>query len=134
MPIPNLIHPVTIEIQQKDSADTEFDEDAREPVQFITRDQTVTCPGQVNWGASMDASHSRGGAGEDADGYVLFRYVDLNERSITLQREDRIISIGGVAANVYIKKLRPTGHYPDVDGPTLLRAYFEDRQPSRLVE
>lgn len=132
MPIPNLIHQVEVEIQQLNTSTTTYDHDAREPVQFASRNATVTCPGQVKWGASMAASHTRGGAGEDADGYVLFRNVDLADRSITLKREDRIVSIGGVACNVYIKRLRPTGHYPDIGGPTMVKAFFEDRQPSRI--
>ena len=64
-------------------------------------------------------------------GYVVFRYIDLNAREITLQLDDRFVSLGGVDCDLYIVSFRPMGHYPDQGGPTLLKALFDDRQPMR---
>ncbi len=131
MPIPNLLHPVPIEIEQLDKGNTYYDDDAREPIQFAARKTKITVSGQVNWGAAMAADHERTGAVENASGYVLFRYVDLEAAGVVLQREDRFTSIGGVVTDVYVDRLVPRGHYPDIGGPTMVKAYFVDRQPAR---
>lgn len=131
MPIPNLLHPVPVKIQQIDKANTFYDEDAREPVQHAARKATVTLPGQAKWGAQFDMSPGKGGISEDAAGYVLFRRVDLGAAGISLQVNDRISQIGDVDTDVYIMKLEWTGHYLSAGGPTLVKAYFADRQPAR---
>lgn len=131
MPIPNLIHPVPIRIQQIDSGETVYDDDLREPVQQSTRSAIVVVDGQVRWGLDKSYRSERRGAQEDSDGYVLFRYVDLEAKGITLNREDRFLKLGTLDVDVYITSLRPEGHYDDVGGPTLVKAFFADRQPSR---
>ena len=68
---------------------------------------------------------------EGSDGYVLFRRIDLDTAGITLQRQDRFSKLGHVETDVYIVRLEHTAHYPDQGGPTLVKAYFEDRGPSR---
>jgi len=41
-----------------------------------------------------------------------------------------LISIDGENTDAYIVKLTPCGHYPGF-GKTMVKAYFEDNQPSR---
>lgn len=131
MPIPNLLHPVPIVLQQLDTSNTVYDDDYREPVQQASRVSNTTLSGQVKWIHDDAMAHSRGGVRGDESGYVLFRYTDLAAASVTLRQNDRFITIGGVETDVYITRVRPMGHYPDQGGPTMVRAYFRDRQPSR---
>lgn len=139
MPIPNLIHPVPIVIEQIDKTRQEdnagagswFDDDFREPVQQAARAATVTVVGQPRWGDAQKLGASRSGPESEANGYVLFRYVDLEGKSIELQQNDRFLKIGKLNTNVYIVSLRPEGHYDDIGGATLVKAFFKDRQPAK---
>lgn len=128
--IPNLIHPVPVTICQKVTATTVFDEDAREPIGDVERDSSVVVNGQAKWRSQFDVDMEAGGIEESADGYVLFRRVDLVAAGIELQTFDRITKIGTIDTDVYITRLEWTAHYPDQGGPTLVKAHFVDRQPA----
>lgn len=140
MPIPNLLHPVPVLVQQINKVDqtvssdgTWFDDDFREPVQHVA-DATageIQVPGQVRWGMDEKLRATLTGAMAESDGYVLFRYVDLEAKSIELKQNDRITKLGKIDVDVYIVGLRPEGHYSDIGGATLVKAFFKDRQPSR---
>ena len=136
MPIPNLIHPVPIEIQKIERANTMYDEDAREPIQFAKRKATLTVPGQVKWASQFKLEETRVGPVEGASGYVLFRQVDLDAADggagIELEQNDRFIKIGTRNTDVYIIELTPTGHYPDQLGHTMLKAWFADRGEQKV--
>lgn len=139
MPTPNLIHPVPVLIEQIDKRDQEasggdgtwFDDDFREPIQHSANAAAVTCPGQVKWGMDSELRATLSGALAESDGYVLFRYIDLDTRAIALQQNDRFTKLGTLDVDVYIVGFRPEGHYEDAGGPTLVKAFFKDRQPSR---
>lgn len=131
MPIPNLIHPVMITIQQLDKATTIYDDDYREPIQQSRRKALVTCPGQVSWGTDGRLVMTASGVETTSTGYVAFRYVDLNARNITLQHDDRFTKLGSVETNLYIVSFQPMAHYPDTNGPTVLKALFSDRSPMK---
>lgn len=128
---PRLLHPVPVQIEQANRGATVYDEDARESVGQVAVDAVVTINGQVKYGSSKQLDYQSGaGVQENEKGYVLFRQRDLNAASITLQPSDRIIKIGSVVHDVYISRLMPTGHYGEHGGNTLVKAFFEDRQPS----
>jgi hypothetical protein len=129
--IPRLLHPVPITIQQLDVSNTIYDEEAREPIQQASHAVNITIPGQVNWGLAEELAVTNAGPQENASGYVLFRYVDLNAQSVTLKQNDRFIKIGNEDTDVYVVSLKPTGHYPSAGGATLVKAIFLDRMPSR---
>lgn len=131
MPTPNLIHPVPVTIEQIDKPATLYDEDAREPIQFAARATSKTIAGQVKWGSQFDETTTRVGTVEGASGYVLFRQIDLTAAGVELQLEDRFSRIGTRDTDVYITRLRPVGHYPDHSGHTMIKAFFDDRQPSK---
>lgn len=131
MPIPNLLHPVPIKIRQLSRATTVYDDDAREPIQVVGRTAELTVSGQVRWYEQYRQEHTRVGTVEGASGYVLFRLADLAAQSITLQRQDQFIEIGGRATDVYVVSLEWVGHYDDQGGPTMVKAHFADRQPAR---
>jgi len=61
----------------------------------------------------------------------VFRKVDLDAAGLVLQREDRFAKMGHVETDVYVISIEWQGHYPDQGGPSLLKAHFEDRGPSR---
>jgi len=134
MPIPNLIHPVPITIQTLDQANTIYDDDMREVVQQSVRAANVVVPGQVKWGLDQSFQSRREGPKEDSDGYVLFRLVDLNAAGVEVKRETRLIRLGTIDTDVYVTALQYQGHYPDQGGPTLVKAFFKDRQPARQTK
>jgi hypothetical protein len=128
---PRLIHPVSVTIQRIDRATTVYDEDAREPVQQASRFTNLILQGQPRWTSGEQLRISRDGPTVDADGYVLFRYRDLDAAGITLQINDRITQIGRRTLEVYIVRLDDAGHYTDTNGASLVRAWFKDRKPAK---
>lgn len=133
MSIPNLLDPVPVEIRQIDRGTTFEDPDAREPIQQAARKNVVIVQGQAKWGAQLQRGHERGGSTEGSAGYVLFRIIDLNAKSITLGQNDRFSKIGNIDTDVYIERLEFTAHYADQGGPTLVKAHFRDRQPGKQL-
>lgn len=129
MPIPMLLHPIPVSIQVSLPDDTFYDDDFRETVQQSARASTVIVNGQPKWGKDQALDMQRGGAREDSIGYVLFRYVDLSYKSVELKRGDRITKIGTIDVDVYITELLPEAHWDDQGGPTIVKAFFIDRQP-----
>jgi hypothetical protein len=129
-PYPRLIHPVPVQIEQIDHGATVYDDDAREPVQQAARKAVVTLPGQASYGSRADLRYSAGGPQEGEDGFITFRMLDLQARSVTLQVNDRILKVGAVNHDAYITRIQPMGHYPEFNS-SLVRAYFADRQPAK---
>ena len=131
MVLPNLLHPVPIEIEQINRSGTIQDDDYREPVQKVTRNSKVVVPGQVKWYEDERLNPTKSGAESESQGYVLFRYVDLNRLGVTLQMGNRIVKMGTIEVDVYVTALRPEAHYPDLGGPGTVKAFFRDRFPSK---
>jgi len=131
MPLPNLIHPCAIKVSRLNKASTYYDEDTREPIQQAEHYSAVTVQGQVSWVGSVVAEATKGGLIENAQGYVLFRKVDLDAASFMIAINDCIVQMGHVVSNVYVDKVVWLGHYPDQSGPSLVKAFFSDRSPSK---
>lgn len=131
MPLPNLIHPIDITLEQLDTAATIFDPDAREPLQAAARSTSVLLKGQPRWSSQKQLEVAGFGPADQVRGYVLFRYVDLNALSIVLKKNDRIIMQGQLVDEVYIVRIEPMAHYPDQNGASLLKAWFTDRLPAK---
>jgi hypothetical protein len=134
MPIPNLLHPVPIRVEQIQRGAVEVDPDYDEEYEVIARAAVVVLPGLVKWGYSDHFRANDTGPQEGEDGYVLFRLVDLRAQGlVSIYRGDKFIQLGGnpnaIGTDVYVVRLRFEGHYPDQNGPTLLKAFFSDRQP-----
>jgi hypothetical protein len=130
MVIPNLIHPTTIGVEQKNSGNTIFDEHTNEPVRQADRNTPVTFQAQVAWNDHDRISEERGGFYELEEGYILVRKVDMNDLGIELEIGDKIVSIGDeTGLNLYITRFQFRASYPPY-GPTLTRCYFEDRAPT----
>jgi hypothetical protein len=134
--LPNLLHPVAVEIEQIQRTVAPMDEDYQEPIQQASRGPRLSAPGQVKWGVDERLRTTLTGAETESEGYILFRRVDLRARGIAeLQQNDRIVSIGSGPnarpVDLYITALRFEGHYPDQGGPALVKAFFKDRSPSK---
>lgn len=129
---PNLIHPIQIEIEQIIPGETFYDPDTREPIQQAARSETVVVPGQprIRSGDELNIV-SRGGNRPESEGYILFRKVDLDARGIVLNINDRITKIGHLEQQLYITRLEWIGQLQDYNGPTLVKAWYEDRRPSK---
>jgi hypothetical protein len=128
---PNLLFPIYCHLQLLNRGETLYDEDLREPIQSESMDQTIILPGQVMWTGQGKLDETASGPTEQSDGYVIFKYVDLRMRSVELKREDRIIRLGFVVCDLYITGFQPIAHWPDLNGPGLLKAMFRDKQKSR---
>lgn len=136
MPLPRLLHPIAIGIRQLSRAKTLVDDDLREPRGDANREAAFTVPGQVKWFDIERFQGTQMGPEGHSDGYVLFRLPDLRAAGVgRIHQGDRFVTMGTgpnqVEVDVYVNNLRYMGHYPDQGGPTLVRAYFKDRQPSK---
>jgi hypothetical protein len=120
-----------VTIQQRDNANTVVDSKFREPIQQAARKSNVTLNGQAKWFSDEELRMRKGGAEQESDGYVLFRFVDLAAAGATITQGDRIIKIGLIDTDVYVTKLQQEGHYPDQGGATLVKAFFQDRTPAK---
>lgn len=137
MPEPRLIHPVPVTIEQIDRATTVYDEDAREPLQQAARKTRVTLNGQTSGSLRIAGrGTTRMGRTKDEDGYVLFLTRDLRAKGIDpftgLDDDDRIVSIGGVATTLYVKRIEPVASYPGL-GYTMVKVFVDDRDPVKAV-
>lgn len=133
MPTPRLIHPIKITISQWSNEEGIFDDEMREVVGQTTRLPDVIVFGQVAWETKDQVVVEKNGIQLSSNGYILFRYIDLSAKNITLKEEDNITKIGWQIVDLYIVALTPTGHYTDQNGATMVKAYFTDRMPSRGV-
>lgn len=140
MPTPNLLHPIAVKLRKADKKFTAaWDENAGEAVGEVRRKvQPIDLFAQIGRGDSKDPRSEAGGIEEKSDGYLLFLTRDLQAKHVTIERGDRVIQIGsGKAArevDFFITKVQWRGHYPEHAGPTLLKAFFADRKPSRSKE
>jgi len=140
MLLPRLLHPIRVELRKKDLEYTPLmDDNLNEPIGQVRREQaTIVLKAQIKIDDADAAVATEGPIEEQDRGYLLFLTRDLHAKQITIERGDRIVKIGeGKNArdvDLYIVRLRWRGHYPKAGGPTLLKAYFEDRHPSRLTD
>lgn len=142
MPLPTLLHPTLILIEPLMRSATIVDVDYREPIQQASRGPRFYCPGQVAWTSSERLDAQPMGADQQSAGYVLFRLIDVRLTGTAaglgkyrLKQNDRILQMGvgdnAVETDLYITDLRYGGHYADQGGATLVKAFFQDRDPSK---
>lgn len=140
MPLPNLINPVLVTVEQIDRAATIQDPEAREPLQTAARRTAFQILAQFRFepmpgGPGSAATLQTRGEGlvEQAIGYVLFRKADLDSHvdgPFEIQLNDRITQDGHMTnLDYYVVRIQPRGHYGDQNGPSLIKAWFTDRQP-----
>jgi hypothetical protein len=141
MPTPRLLHPIPVEIRKADKKFTAaYDENLREPVGQVRRKQKpIKLRAQLKIKDTDSPSAAEGGVNEmTTGGYLLFLTADLKKAQVEIERGDRIVKLGegdnGREVDYYITKLYWRGHYPEHGGPTMLKAFFQDRSPSRQRE
>lgn len=147
--IPNLIHPIPVNIQRIKPSLTVMDPVSREPVRQLWKEgqgpglgSVTELMGQMNWNIGYIAKPQLhpGGVEEKYKGYVLFRLIDLitsgvaTEQSdgtveISISRGDLIVRIGRRTTELYVLAFKDVAGYTDQDGGTLLEVYFGDREP-----
>lgn len=145
--IPNLIHPVRVTVEPKLDSAAQVDGNAGEVVRGSGRGPPYTVQAQVHWQAerqAVPAPHDQQIA-ENYQGHITFRYYDLDKvcpvrpgyvpppghcppppPRVYPNRGDRVVWADGTL-RVYLVKLQPIGHFRNRP-PTLLRAYFADRE------
>lgn len=138
MPTPRLLHRTPVYLRKIDREFTAvMDDNLHEPVGEVRREPKpirLECQHQPN---SKDDPRvaSSGGIALESDGYCLFLTSELRAAKVTIEDGDRIVQIGDepndFTVNYYIVKVKPMGHYRQHGGATMLRAYYEDREPSR---
>jgi hypothetical protein len=129
---PNLIHKADITIEQIDRTNTIYDQDAREPIQAAKRKPSVTLKGQPRWIEQAEQLEVTPiGPTKQEQGYVMFRYVDLQAKGIVLQMNDRITKIGHrtFMPELYITRVQDVAHYEN--GAEFTKAWFSDRAPAK---
>ena len=137
MVLPNLIHPIPVEITPLLRQNTIVDDDYREEVQTVAYGATTTVVGQIKWTADNRLRTTRAGNEDESGGYILFRRVDLDAAGLSdsPKQGDRILAYGSGTGrrevDVYVVRTRPEGHYPDQGGYSLIKAFFRDRSPGR---
>lgn len=129
---PNLIHGVPVSLRLVNKDGTHYDEDTGEPVGKVRRTVNVTVDGQpsfkrANYSVVVDGKKT------EADGYVLFRILDLNLAGINIEEEDQIVQYGEddglVILNVYVIALTYCAHYPEFGGATMVKAWYSKKTP-----
>lgn len=131
MAIPNLIHPIDIDIEQIDKGATIYDPDTREPIQQASRTATITLKGQPRWRRLDAVSMHRGGDRLEAKGYIVFRKEDLDALGIEININDKITRIGHTDVEYFVVEREWIAHLPRFNGPSLMKAWFNDRRPSK---
>ena len=137
MPNPRLLHPIPVKIRQKDTSTTVYDKNYREPIGQVRRPQKpIELLAQHMVRQEKMASPEETGMQEQSDGYLLFDLDELRRKKITVGRGDRIVEMGTAtnarAVDFYVIKLQFIAHYPDIRGPGLVKAFYQDRQPANL--
>lgn len=108
-----LIEPSWVTVEQVNKAGTAFDTLAREPVKQSARAAGVELLAQVSWGRSYKSSRWGGGQGgeiDDASGYLVFAVADLDDAGVTLAKGDKVATIAGRTANVWLTSKVWAGH------------------------
>lgn len=126
---PSLLFPVDVTIEPKGTS--EHDDRAREPIAFVQRVSSVTVKAQVQW-----TSYNRGdpdpiGIIERSAGYLVLDVLELERKSYTPVRGDKIAQMPGATGPFYLHAFEPSGYLNGVN--YLLIAHFRDRRPTRTA-
>ena len=139
MPIPNLIHPVSVTVERVVAAAVRQDLEAGEPVHGPPSTSIpVVIEAQCKWRTAEEPTAKDGGWRETDAGYITVRTMDMDAHAglgvgVRFSRNDKITAVGHRTGLVlFIARSQPIGQYEDAfGGHTLYRYYFEDRQPTR---
>ncbi len=138
MATPRLLNPVKVFLRKLDKEETAaVDDKLKEPIgQYRRKQKPIKLTAQIGKGSADRAVATEGGKSEKSDGYLLFLTRDLKVAKVTIEIGDRVVQIGEGASerqvDYYIIRLAWRGHYKEHRGHTMVKAFFEDRQSSRV--
>lgn len=133
--VPELIEPITVQFQQINKTATTFSSGVsgrREIQNYVARDAVKTIQAQVAFpDTDQKPLYSQMGVDEQAKGYLVLRYVDMQSLGITLKRGDKITKLGNLDVSYFLLHGNgdPAAHFSSIGGFTLLRLFFSDREP-----
>ena len=133
--IPELIDPIKITIEQIDKINTPFTGGVagrREPVGSVVRKTAFKIDAQIVFtDREQLANRTQLGTDEQAKGYFVLRFKDLNALGKVLKRGDKIIKMGQLDKEFYILNDGgdPAAHFSFNNEFTLIRMFFADRKP-----
>jgi len=141
MVVPVLQNPTKVTITRIDRTGTKWNNRLRENVNLIRQEASFTLDCQVVYKRIMtDGAQDKidfagaqnvgiGGVSFESDGYIIVRYADLLTVGKVIGRGDKITKLGQIDVEYYVVGLRPTAHYTDQAGFTLLQIFFLERSP-----
>lgn len=138
MATPRLNHPVPVYLRKADKTETAvYDSKLKEPVGQVRRKQKpIKLRAQIGKGTADRSVATEGGTSEKSDGYLLFLTRELKTAKVEIEVGDRVVQIGEDDSkrevDYYVIRLAWRGHYPEHRGHTMVKAFFEDRQSSRV--
>jgi hypothetical protein len=131
---PNLIHAIPVKLRIAQKSTTKFDPDTGDPIGKVRRSVDKTVNGQPCW-KNESYTVTIDGKKIEADGYIMFRRIDLATAGFTIDTEDQVITIGSGAAaksvNYYIVAIQLRAHYPEFGGHCFLKAHWSEKKPTR---
>jgi len=134
--IPELIEPIVVTIQQFDEANTVTSaglSGRHELLNVRAELPPFTLPAQVAFGDnSMKPEFQQIGVDEQAAGYLVLRFIDVQNAGVTLKRGDKITKLGQLDVEYYLLHTLgdPAAHFSSQGGFTLFRMFFADRNPA----
>lgn len=127
--LPNLLNPAQIVIERIDTSKTKYDPLRKTPINHVATKTSFTIQGQVVWAvstANQTPDYTQAGEVPRELGYIMMRTRDLNSLGQTIQKDDRIVSIGGIAQSLYIERLQYGSHYNGIF--QLVKVFYTDRR------
>lgn len=134
--IPELIEDIPIKVRQLNVGATQFSSGVsgrKEIINAPVLGAEISLPAQVVFGdGDQKGNHTQMGVDEQVKGYMVLRYVDVNNAAVTLKRGDKITKMGQLNTEYYFLHSQgdPAAHFTSIGGFTLFRMFFSDRAPT----
>jgi hypothetical protein len=111
-----------------------MDPDTKEPIGKVARNTYNELYAQISW-KNEKTEVTIGGKKYVFDGYCLFLKKDLDDKGITIGEGDQVVRMGEgnaeVTVSLYVDAIQRRGHNPIYGGHTLIKAWFNEKQPVR---
>lgn len=125
-----LYHKTLITVSPKDTAATDYDTLAREPVLQVARATTLTINAQVEWTERRRPREGRSGREDKSIGYLVVLTADLTKKSWTPTAGDKIVDIPDRPGTYYVTSATPHAHRGGK--PRTMHISFTDKVPAKV--
>ena len=128
------IHPANRTIAGPNSGLDFYDEEAREPIQDVPRESTVTINAQLTFFKKEDVKKEEKGVSLRTSGHVAFRMIDLKAIGYVPKYGDKVVKLtqkDGTSYDVaiyFVSNGKLSGYYHR-DGFTLMLIDITDKEP-----